>query len=36
MPRADTTYKAGIALCGGSDKPGHAFYFHPFANAVDP
>ena len=35
MPRADATYKAGIAFHGWSDKPGHASYFHPFANAVD-
>ncbi len=35
MPRADATYKAGIGFHGWSDRPGHASYFHPFANAVD-
>ena len=35
MPRADATYKAGIAFHGWSDRPGHGSYFHPFANAVD-
>lgn len=35
MPRADATYKAGIAFHGWSDRPGQASYFHPFANAVD-
>jgi 2-polyprenyl-6-methoxyphenol hydroxylase-like FAD-dependent oxidoreductase len=35
MPRADATYKTGIAFKGWSDRPGYTRYFHPFASDID-
>ncbi len=35
MPRANATYKAGIAFHGWSSRPGFGSYFHPFQTAID-
>ena len=35
MPRANATYKAGIAFHRWSSRPGFESYFHPFQTAID-
>ncbi len=35
MPKANATYKAGIAFHGWSSRPGFGSYFHPFHTMLD-
>jgi len=35
MPRANATYKTGIAFHGWSERPGCESYFHPFPSDLD-